>query len=746
MAIIGLGLAGLVPALSTAKDSPSLDQTETAKTAPTEADSGQTHGVVEFGLGWVDDQSYRFGRYSGLAEQGLFAVLNMDMVCRAPWTSADPVYSRISLQNMGWSSRQGRIEYGRQGDYGLWLIYAQQPANRSDAARSSYTGVGGSALDLPSNWVGAGNTAGMSRLLPTLGRVRIDTERRRWGAGLDKLLSEKWDFTTTFNHERKQGLKPVAAVIGSNGGNPRAVFLPEPIDYETHQASATLRYTDRQQQWQLRYLVSLFNNANSALRWRNAYTDARGWEAEVGYPDGFGQLALPPDNQAHQLSLSGGLSWDSGLRLSGDIAFGRMTQDQRFLPYTVNSVPNESIVQALPRLSLDGQIDTTNFSFRLSARPTRRLHWNASLRYDNRDNDTPRNEYVYIGGDANLQNLAANGSARRFNQPADYSDLRLQLKAGYQLASRTALSAELEQRETERTYTERERAEETSYGIKLRYAPAGWFSGALRLERADRSGSTYRGNQPFLSGYAPGYTGSVPGGWDNPPSLRRFHLADRVRDRVGLNLLLMPQEFWTVGIDASQINDDYRRSELGLRRNDSDNLTVELSFAPSQRWSSYIYYTHEDMAADQRGVSIGSSTRVEDAVDPTRQWSIDHHDSIDSAGFGAKWRLPDHGLEFGADLVYTLSESDIAVTAGSALSAAPLPTVRTRLYSASLYGQYQIRDNLKLHARIWNERYDSDDYAIDGVAVNQLANVILFGEESADYQVTVLMFSWLYGF
>ena len=45
-----------------------------------------------------------------------------------------------------------------------------------------------------------------------------------------------------------------------------------------------------------------------------------------------GQLALPPDNQFHQLVATLGYEITPTIRFSGDIAFGRMTQDDVFLP------------------------------------------------------------------------------------------------------------------------------------------------------------------------------------------------------------------------------------------------------------------------------------------------------------------------------------------------------------------------------------------------------------------------------
>lgn len=743
-AAVLLGL--LAPALAIAQEDPfSLEEPEAPVDPDVTADLTEVRSFVEFGVGYVDDDSFRFGRYSGLEEEGAYGVLNFDWYRRAAYDSPDPTFTRFTGENLGLSSRRAHLEHGRQGDYRVRFDYAQLPMFRSDSASTIFEGAGGTRLTLPAGWVGAPSTAGMTQLLPSLGPVDIRHERRRIGLGLDKLLSASWDISTSVRQETKEGLKTIGAVIGNSGGNPRAVLLPEPIDYETREADVALRYSGLRQQLEFRYLVSLFDDGNRALAWQNPFTAINGWEPSAGYPTGFGQLALPPDNQFHQASVAGGYSWDSGLRFTADLAYGRMTQDEAFLPYTINPDLAASIVQPLPRTSLDGRIDTTVANVRLGGRPSERFHWNASLRFDDRDNRTPRNEYVYIGGDSNLQDVDVDSSRRRFNEPYSYRDTRLKLDGGYRFGKRTRLTGAVERRETERTFSEREDADETTASLHLRHAASDWFSGALRLVRADRSGSTYHGEEPFLSSYAPGYTSTVPSGWENPPGLRKYHLADRVRDRIGATATLTPDERWSIGFDVQQVEDDYDRSELGLTRSDSDVYTIDVSFMPADTWSNYLFYTREEMALDQDGHSLGANPLV-DIADPARAWNARHRDQVDTAGVGFKWNAIEKRLVFGADYVYARTRNEVTVTTGSALTSAPLPPNLTRLTSVSLFGRYRLRNDLSLQMRFWNERYRSTDFALDGVAANQLANVILLGEESPDYNVNAVTVSLTYQF
>jgi hypothetical protein len=112
---------------------------------------------------------------------------------------------------------------------------------------------------------------------------------------------------------------------------------------------------------------------------------------------------------------------------------------------------------------------------------------------------------------------------------------------------------------------------------------------------------------------------------------------------------------------------------------------------------------------------------------------------------GFAWKPNDGRYQFGLDLVSTLSKADVAVSTGSSLSSAPLPSNRVRLNSATLFGTFAITDDLAVRGDIWHERYRSEDFALD-IPANQLANVILFGEEAPDFDVTFVSLSLIYRF
>lgn len=726
-------------------DEPALTE-ETAKKP--DPDLKVQRNWVEIGVGYVSDSSFKFGKYTGLENEGLYGVLSFDVGGRAPWDGEIASWWRATASDLGLNSREIGVEGGVQGKYRVYAGYDEIPTYRSDSASTIYDGAGPDGIQrLPGNWRPAQTTAGMTQLDNSLDPIDLEQLRRRFNLGFDGTVREHWDFGTSWRHEDRNGNKSFGAVIGNSGGNPRAVLVAEPIDYSSDDFDAVVSFRDPKKQFSLAYHASLFDNNQGSFGWENAYSAINGWTPAAGFPTGDGQASTPPENQFHQVSGAGGWSFAGNMRLDGDLAFGRMTQDDTYLPYTVNPVLAATITQPLPRSSLDGRIDTTVGNLRLSGRPTDQLRWDASVRYDDRDNKTPRDEYVYIGGDSLAQNTGTTSSFRRFNEPMSYQETKYRGDVGYRFADWLDASLVGEYRDIERTYSEREEAEETNWSLYLRSNPWDSFEASLQLTAASRDGSTYVGNEPFLSGYSPGYTSTVPGGWENAPGLRKYHLADRDRQQAILHMGYMPTEAWVFGLNVNYIDDDYDSSDLGLTSSIASDYTLDIAYAPGQNWSAYGFYTYERMDADQDGRSIrGAATRVADAEDPTRSWFADQRDDVQTWGLGVETRWFEDQLELNLDYLESDSESDMYVTAGTALTYAPLPTLETDLSSLGVNATWRWNKDISLRGGYWLQQYDSTDWALDGVEANQLANVILFGEESPDYNVHVVTFSVVVNF
>ena len=72
---------------------------------------------IEIGAGYVSDSSFKFGKYTGLEEEGVYGVLNFDVGGRSPWDGEVASWWRSTASDLGLDSREIGVEGGVQGRY-----------------------------------------------------------------------------------------------------------------------------------------------------------------------------------------------------------------------------------------------------------------------------------------------------------------------------------------------------------------------------------------------------------------------------------------------------------------------------------------------------------------------------------------------------------------------------------------------------------------------------------------------------
>jgi len=729
-ATVALFVLAAVPSIQ-AMQAATLDETSTNR--------------VEIGVGHVSESDDRFGRYNGLEDNGFFAVLGLEYLHGPAFDADRAVYWSVLIHDAGLDNRRVEGQLGRQGRYRIAASYRERAARRGSAS-TIYAPGSGEPL-LPPDWVPAGTTADMSRLLPSLNEFRQFQDRRELGLAGKIHLNRQWTFSSAVGQEDRDGTSLVAGHFGNTGGNPRAAFLPAPIDYRTRHVDAELAWATRDRQIRAGYHASLFSNNQPSVSFANPFSTIGGWAEGSGFPDGRGELALAPDNQFHQLSLGG--RWQLRPRLSvlADLALGRLQQDEEFLAYTANPILAQSVVQPLPAEGLNGQIDTTALNLRLNGQFGSTGRWTLSYRLDDRDNQTPRLELVGIGADSQTQNVSETSSRRRYNLPYDYRDQHLRLDTRWTWANRTRLTVAASQRRIDRSLTARDRTDETRLDAQLGRPVLDWLELGIKTSWSDRDGSTYNGANGFLASHDPGYTDTLANQWSNLPTLRHFHLADRRRTHIGIHANLNPSPAWNLSVEAATMTQRYRHSEIGLTDSGADQLTLHLGWVPDRRFRTHAFVSWERLDSDQSGFSFrGGGNQASDLNNPERFWLVEHEDRILTSGAGFQRSFFDDQLDLRADLVFARATAELDITTGSALSSEPLPDISNRLRSIMIRLDYRLTNATTLKLSFWNEDFRVRDWALDGVEVNQLANVILPGESSPDYNVNVFSAALRYRF
>jgi hypothetical protein len=217
--------------------------------------------------------------------------------------------------------------------------------------------------------------------------------------------------------------------------------------------------------------------------------------------------------------------------------------------------------------------------------------------------------------------------------------------------------------------------------------------------------------------------------WIDPPQnplLRKFNLADRSRDRIGVRAELTLGETVGIGANLDFADDDYRRSALGLRTMRNIDLGADLSWAIGDATRLNVYAQTER----QRSVQAGSQAFA--AAD----WTGRVRDTADVVGAGLRHAAMGGKLELGADLVASRTRSALAVDTGTGTPA--FPAMKTSRDSLALHASYRLNANLTLTGGLWSERYDARDWHLDGVRPDTVPNLLALGLRPPDDRVNAL--------
>ena len=545
-------------------------------------------GSVSLGAGVItdgrDDRAL-YDQYSGLRPgSSFFGILGADYYRRDDKTGT---LARFSGSDLLTGNRELDAVWKRQGD---WSFSARYGEMRRFDPYVPNTGL-----------VDAGSFAPRVVPLPggpgSGGDVDLKIKRTSLGLGFQKVISDRLQFDASLSTENKEGARlfgigmacPTFVAPGCRGTTSAetgsaVLMLPEPIDANHSQAEARLTYAAQKFSLSLGYYGSFYRNSLGALvpgvsgslynPLGALLPTAPGLQGVLNQP-----VALPPDNQAHQLDLTGGYAFSATTRANFKLAYSRATQHQNFAAAGFTAGPAGVA-------DLGGKMSTTLAQLGLSSRPLPKLSVNGSLRYEYRDDSTPLAQYGLVGA-----GTFTNGFT---NRQYPLSTLRARLAAGYQFTPQTkgTLTGTFNQVDR-RTFTEpsatsgitalRLKTEETGVKAELRRRMSETLSGAVALESSRRDGSHWLRD---VGGR--GVTEEA-----DPASVLLFqngvfpvNLADRRREKVRVSADWQPAEALSLQAGAEFGRDRYDMpSAYGVRRSDMDQIDLDATYAVNDNWN-----------------------------------------------------------------------------------------------------------------------------------------------------------------
>lgn len=752
---------------------------------------------IELGVGHVSRDSYKFGDYTGLDKEGAYGIANVSVVRRG---DDDARYLEIIGRNLGLDSRSISVEGGDQGNYVFRFGYSELPKLHSDTYRTPYNGMGSSRLTAPAGWAGTIDTtpggainppinttvvttAMMTALAANMKPFDVETKRKDLSLGLTKLLPDGWDVDLSYKHNKKEGTKLKGAPLQvADRGSRGTLLVPDPIDYTDDQFSIIARYVGEKLQVQIGYQASLFRNDAHPLVFDNLFYNAA---STTGGNMLTGRLGTMPDNESHQINASAAYILSKDTRLSGSVAFGRMTQDKNFLPY-ISTSPNA--LAALPANSLDGRVDTTHVDFKLNSKLASSIKLTAGYRYDDRDNRTSVNQYNYQSADntllANYANSATQ-STRRWNMPLSKTKEVVFGDLDFHLAKATTLKLAYDYDRVKHTYEPTDGDKEQTLKAELKHRFNETASGGLSYAYSDRDASTYDGGLALQPTYtavylaslcvtpntfiyrgvvtactaAPSATATNTSPWLDTPALRKFFLTDRKRDKLRAFANFTPGDGLDLQVGGSYYDDEYPDANdgYGLTRAKGVTFNFDASWKATDAVTGTFFASWDDFKTDQNAHNGSSGAGVNTTQDrqlnnatfiKARAGEVSIKDRSWAAGLGFRV-TPGGQYEWGGDFTHASSLGETRFSnLGTAIAAAifPLPDTKTRRNRVDLFGKYEVKKDVAVTVNYAYETYHSKDWAWDGQTLTSSTSFVGTGIKSPDYNVHMIGASVSYKF
>lgn len=687
----------------------------------------QPTSSLEIGLGYFDHASPSASNRLGTGTTGNSLVGGFDLRGDATYDSAAAHRWHLAGNRLGLDSQELSGEYAEQGRFRLRFEHDRLPRFlASENYHTPFLGAGGTALILPAGFPVANPQAGMAQVNAAFQPFDIDTLRKRTSLHGSLWITPEWEFKAEFREDRQTGTRATGATMGT-GGNSIAMILPEPIDTVTRRFESSLGYQNQGTYLQFAYQGSFFSNDIGSWTFQNPFS--------ITNTLLLNRMGSAPDNQAHQFSISGGYPFARGTRLTGSLAYGRLIQDDNFLPYsTANNLS--------PYGSLDGLVVTKRLNLKLASRLLHNLRLNTTYKFDSRDNRTPV-EHLVLPGVSSAQ-LGEVGAANAEVTSTPYSRRKSQggIEAIYTVRPGSDLTVAAQHENTARycnghpDCVEVGHARENSWRVEWRQNFTPEIIAHLGYANADRKGDDYQK-----------YAESI-----ELAGMRKFFLADRRRDqwRGSLNASLTNMTSLGMSFDLNQ--DDYRRSPYGLESTRSHAFNLDLSHSFHDDFSISLFGGREVFrSALASSYDASAATGNVTDVNPDAEWQAMMHDTVDSAGLSLRRKeLLGGRLELSADLVYIRARAQYRIAGGNASSAnnapQPLPDVTSRSTELRLNARIAIDEHAALRFAYLYRRLASADFALDLYSNAALSRLLGTQENAPRFDAHVFTISYLYRF
>lgn len=559
--------------------------------------------------------------------------------------------------------------------------------------------------------------------------------RQAGGLGIAYDVNPSGTFDAGFLSTHRSGTQPWGASFAFNVANE----LPMQLDNWTNDANAGYEIQGEKGMFRVGWNASWFTQNNKTLTWDNAYrlTDTFPYDPS-GYSNGNGpaqgRSALPPSNSLESVTGLGLFKLAKTSTLNYALTYTQMSQNENLIPWTINPVIANPItyqtfpgLASLPRSTADAKVDQVNAMLNFTARPNRKVSFNAKYRYNDHSNKTPMfdaREYVRFdavpeetGGETEQFNITENTfDANMIVQVAPFTSLKVGY--GYDTFSRTG-----------RSFSD---MSDNAFRASIDTVGNQWLTIRALYEYVSRKGSGFSEDALEEGGAQPG--------------LRFYDEADRTRNRGTLLFVLNPKDTYDVTFSLATGKDTYNGAghQYGLLDALNTSYNVGVNVYPKGIVSFGANYGRDHYNTNQASQNANPSCTLnvppcppgtyDSWTDPNRLWTLNNTENVnnfnlfmdipkafgDKSGVRVSYDLSDsdNGLLFGGPRITELSQN-VALTPGDTKPCAagvsscfiPLPNVTNTWQRLTAEVSYFFQKQVGVAIGYWYEKFDVTDFA-----------------------------------
>lgn len=492
-----------------------------------------------------------------------------------------------------------------------------------------------------------------------------------------------------------------------------AIELPAQIDQRTTSLTFGTSYVTRNWGVNFDYTHSNFRNNIDSYIYDNPFRLVD--QPTTGTGGAFNRMAFArglhsamPDNQSDGVTITAFLNLPYDSRWAGAFGWERWTQDQQFLPYTLNTqtaAPFDATNPAnLPEPSLDGEIENLTVDQLFTTRPWKNFIFNARYRVYREENKT--RQILFAGYAAFLEGFWRTSIVGSFgtrlieNEPASYTRQKAGGEAIWEVTDYFKWRGEFEWEGWDRTNRQVEKSNEYKFLTAFTFKPTNKVKADIDYRYQNRKPDAY-----------------FPGPLENQ-LLRMFDQAKRVRNDVRLRWQWAAMPKLGIAGDFLYVADDYDENFYGLSNYIERRGSIEMLYNPQDDLTVYANYSREHYNTSLRSVA---KTGV--PFDIRNEWIRADRNVNDNFGIGlttylyrAKWFLDvNYNYNLGRDLITTANVSAPAPSAILNATAYPFPEAEYRMQEFSIDSNYQLAQNVALGIRYLYEPFKLDDWQLNNL-------------------------------